>query len=88
MHVESKVGMLAVKLRKEAYFGEDVLVQCTVSGYHELRAIPLDELNKLKQTLLQQFLNYWSTPEEFECVWERAAESIGLCVKGLPKHAT
>ena len=89
LRVESKIGILAVKLAKEAFFGEEVLAKCTVSGYRDLPALPLDEVNNLKQTIFQQFRNYWSTPDEFECVWERAAESIGQCAKGLrKKHAT
>lgn len=85
LRVESKVGMLAVKLAKEAFFGKDVLAQCTVSGFRDLRALPLNELNDLKQTLFQQFPNYWSSPEEFEAVWERVGEAIGQCAKGLRK---
>ena len=84
LRMESKVGMLAVKLAKEAIF-EDVLAQCTVSGYRNLPALPLEELNQLKQTLFQQFPNYWTTPAEFEAVWERAVEAIGQCAKGLRK---
>ena len=87
--MESKIRILAVKLAKEALLGEEVLGKCTVSGYRDLPALPLDELNNLKQTIFQQFPNYWSTPEEFECVWQRAAESIGQCAKGVrKKHAT
>ena len=33
---ESKAGSLAVKLAKEAIFGEEVMVKCTVSGCREL----------------------------------------------------
>ena len=62
--------MLGVKLAKEAFFGEDVLARCTVSGYRDLPALPLLELNGLKQALFNQFPNYWHTPEEFERVWE------------------
>lgn len=77
LRVESKVGMLAVKLAKEALFGEKVLEKCTVGGCRGLPALPLEELNRLKQTLFQQFPNYWATPAEFEVLWEKAVESIG-----------
>ena len=88
LRVESKVGILAVKLAKESFFGEEVLERCTVSGYRDLPALPLEELNNLKQTIFQQFPNYWSTPEEYEGLWERAAEAIGQCAKGLRKKHT
>ena len=85
LRVESKAGILAVKLAKEAFFGVDVLAQCTVRGCRDLPALPLPELNELKQVLFNQFPNYWHTPEEFESIWERAGESIGQCAKGLRK---
>ncbi len=80
LRVESKAGMLAIKLAKGAFSGENVLAECTVSGFRDL---PFEELNSLKQTLFQQFPNYWATLEEFEGVWERATESIGQCAKGV-----
>ena len=85
LRIESKVGMLAIKLAKEAIFGEDVLAQCTVSGCRNLPALPVEELNQLKQALFQQFPSYWTTPAEFEALWERAVEAIGQCAKGLRK---
>ena len=85
LRVESKIGVLAVKLAKEAYFGEDVLVKCTVSGCRSLPALPLFELNELKQFLFNQFPRYWHSPEEFEGLWERVGESVGQCCKGLRK---
>ena len=85
LRVESKIGMLAVKLAKQAYFGENVLVHCTVSGCRGLPALPLHELNELKQFLFNQFPRYWNSPEEFEGLWERVGESIGQCCKGLRK---
>ena len=85
LRVESKIGVLAVKLAKEAYFGEDVLVKCTVSGCRSLPALPLFELNELKQFLFNQFPRYWHSPEEFEGLWERVGESVGQCCKGVRK---
>ena len=88
LRVESKIGILAVKLAKEAIFGKDVLAQCTVNGCRDLPALPLPELNELKQVLFRQFPSYWHTPEEFERIWERAGESIGQCAKGLRRKQT
>ena len=55
LHANSKAGALAVKLAREALFGEEVLAQCTVSGLRQLPTLPLAELNQLKQTMLAQF---------------------------------
>ena len=42
---EGKAGTLAVKLAREAFFGDDVLVQCTPGGSRDLLALPCIELN-------------------------------------------
>ena len=82
---ESKAGKLAVRLAKESFFGEDVLAKCTVGGRRDLPALPVDELNELKQTMFLQFPNYWPTPQEFEGVWSTITEAIGQAAKGLRK---
>ena len=56
---ESRIGTLAVKLAKDAYFGEDVMVQCTVAGERDLPGLPLDELHQLKQALYMQFHQFF-----------------------------
>ena len=33
VHKEGKAGELACKLAREAFFGEEVMVQCTAAGY-------------------------------------------------------
>ena len=43
---ESKAGKLAVKLAKEAFFGDKILIQCTVSGCRDLPALPMQELTE------------------------------------------
>ncbi len=46
---ESKVGQLAVKLARETFFGDNVLMKCTVMGCGKLPALPKVEINKLKK---------------------------------------
>ena len=82
---ESKAGKLAVRLAKESFFGEDVLAKCTVGGHQGLPALPVDELNELKQTMFLEFPNYRPTSQEFEGVWSSITEAIGQAVKGLRK---
>ena len=55
-----------MKLAREAFFGEDALVRCTVNGFRDLPALPLHELNELKRTMLQQFPKLWNSVQEFE----------------------
>ena len=56
--VQNKVSTLAVKLAKEAIFGDTVLKKCTISGERELPALPQKELLDLKRYLPSE----WSFP--------------------------
>ena len=80
---ESKAGKLAVKLAKEAFFGDKILIQCTVSGCRDLPALPVQELTELKQTMLMQFPKFWNSPHEFEQLWTSCCEAIGQAAKAL-----
>ena len=77
----SKVGTLAVKLSKDAFFGQDVMAQCTVAGERDLPGLPAEELQQLKNALFMQFPEHWKTPHEFEPLWKNATESIGQACK-------
>ena len=79
----SKVGSLAVKLARESYFGEDVMVQCTVAGERDLPGLPVDELQQLKQALYMRFHQHGQSPQEFEQLWKTATEAIGQACKRL-----
>ena len=68
---ESKAGKLAVKLAKEAFFGDEILIQCAVSGCRDLPALPVQKLTELKQMILMQFPKFWNSPQEFEQLWTR-----------------
>ena len=45
---ECKIGKLAVKLAREAVFGDAVLRRCTPKGWQDMPALPQRELNMLK----------------------------------------
>ena len=66
---ESKAGTLAVKLAREALFGDAVLAKCTPFGNREQPALPTNELNRLKEELFQLFPQYLLNPAEFESLW-------------------
>ena len=64
-----KASTLAVKLAKEVFFGEDIMEQCTVAGTRDHPGLPFDKLQELKQTVFEQFLQFWQTLFEFEDIW-------------------
>ena len=78
--IRGKASTLAVKLAREAFFGEDVLKKCTVSGERGFPGLPLQELQDLKNFLFKQFA---VTPMEFESVWKSCCTSIGQACKRL-----
>ena len=81
LRCSSKVGTLAVKLAKDAFFGEDVMAQCTVAGERDLPGLPSKELQQLKNALFMQFPDYWRAPQEFEPLWKEATAAIGQACK-------
>ena len=83
---DSKAGTLAVKLAREALFGDDVLIRCTTFGNREHPALPVAELNQLKDKLFQLFPQYWPNPVEFEPLWRTCGEAVGQVCKRLRSH--
>ena len=81
----SRAGKLSVKLAKEAFFGEEVMRQCTPLGMRGLPALPKEELARLKTTLIGLFPAYRRNPAEFEEVWESCIVSIQQACKRLIK---
>ena len=79
----SRAGKLSVKLAKEAFFGEEVMRQCTPLGMRGLPALPKEELACLKTTLIGLFPAYRRNPAEFEEVWESCIVSIQQACKRL-----
>lgn len=80
---ECKIGTLATKLAKEAFFGDDVLIQCTVSGERDYPGLPVEELMQLKHAVYMQFPQYWNSPQEFEPLWTKCKAAIGQACKRL-----
>ena len=80
---DSKAGTLAVKLAREALFGDAVLAKCTPFGNREQPALPTHELNKLKEELFELFPQYWPNPSEFESLWRVCTEAVGQVCKRL-----
>ena len=76
---DSKAGTLAVKLAREALFGDDVLIRCTTFGNREHPALPVAEL-------FQLFPQYWPNPLEFEPLWRTCGEAVGQACKRLRSH--
>lgn len=83
LHCESKLGTLAVKLATLAFFGESVMVKCTVAGTRDQPALPTAQLNELKAVIFKLCPRYWKSPPEFEGVWKVCMESIGQACKRL-----
>ena len=78
-----KLPTLAVKLAKEAVFGNDVLKKCTVAGERGFPGLPVRELEELKRILLMQLPQFWNTPLQFEPIWKNCCDSIGQACKRL-----
>ena len=74
---ESKVSTLALKLARESFFGEAVMLKCTVAGDRELPGLPEHEVQLLKNQILTLFPGYWNSPVEFEPLWIKCTKSIG-----------
>ena len=67
---EKNAGSLAIKLAKDALFGDEVLKLCTPMGNRSLPALPTKELQQLKAIIYQQFPQYANSPSEFEELWQ------------------
>ena len=67
---ERNAGSLAIKLAKDALFGDEVLKLCTPMGTRSLPALPAKELQQLKTILFNQFPQYANSPTEFEELWK------------------
>lgn len=82
-HKLTKVSTLAVKIAKEAVFGEMVMRKCTPMGSRELPGLPRKELFQIKQALFDLFPSYWKNSEDFETIWATCIDSIGQACKRL-----
>ena len=81
----AKLSTLAVKLSRDAFFGDKILARCTVAGEREYPGLPITELEQLKRVLLMQLPQFWMTPMQFEPIWKHCCEAIGQACKRLRK---
>ena len=80
--MESKMTSLAVKLAREAFFGDEILRRCTPRGWTNL---PHDVLTTLKEELYHLYPSYWTRPECFKKCWAQVQDAIGQTCKCLRK---
>ena len=66
--IKSKISTLALRIARDAVFGEEVMRECTVMENREYPGLPRPELFKIKQTLYSLFPELWNAPEEFEAI--------------------
>ena len=79
---KAKLPTLAVRLAKEAYFGPDIMIRCTVRGVGSHHALPQPELTKLKKFLCDLSLpRLIDRRVEFEEIWKLCINSIGQACK-------
>ena len=81
---ENVIGKLTVKLAKESFFGDEVLIQCTVMGCRNYPALPYMRSMSSSKLFFSLFPNYRSNPVEFETkIWNQCVNSIGQLCKRL-----
>ena len=85
LNCPTHAGTLAMKLARESFFGDQVLLQCTVMGNREYPALPMTELAELKQLVFSLFPQYWGNAVEFETTWKRCTDAIGQACARLKR---
>jgi hypothetical protein len=79
----SKASTLAVKIAKDAVFGEALMKKCTTMGVRQLPGLPRKELYDIKKAIFDLFPSFWKNLEEFEGVWAICVDAIGQLCKRL-----
>ena len=83
-HLASQVGKmttLAVVLAREAFFGDQVMGQCTAKGHGDRPALPHQELMELKDVIKGAYPQYWNSPHAFESQWNKCTDQISQACK-------
>ena len=84
--------MLAVALAREAFFGEEVVAQCSAKGYGGKPGLPHKEMMLLKEEVLRLYPNYLNSPHMFEEKWNKCSEQISQACNRIRakrrKHST
>ena len=79
---KAKLPTLAVRLAKEAFFGPEIMIKCTVRGVGSHHALPKTELSKLKNLLCDLALpRLVDRRVEFEEIWKNCVNAIGQACK-------
>ena len=83
-HLASQVGKmttLAVVLAREAFFGDQVMGQCTAKGHGDKPALLHQELTELKDVIKGAYPQYWNSPHTFESQWNKCTDQISQACK-------
>ena len=78
---EAKITTMASVLAREAYFGEEVMAQCTAQGYGDKPGLPAGEMRELKEEIRKLYPNYLNNSLIFEEKWTKCQESISQACK-------
>lgn len=81
LHFECKIGVLAVKLVRDAIL-KMLHYKCAPRRLKELQALP-----QAKCTIFDQFLQFWACTEEYVKTWVIAQEAIvHTCISDCDIH--
>jgi len=78
---ENKAPTLAMRIARDAMFGEKLMKKCTSLGCRDLPGLPRRELYQLKTTIFHMFPQYWEVQKQFEPLWSNCIDSIGQACK-------
>ena len=81
----ASLRILTTALAKDAIFGHDDLLKCSLSGRNNTGALPMEKLNYIK-TLVQSRLPNKSQVE-FEHIWSLCRSSLSKVCQNLRKGA-
>ena len=79
----SQIRRMALALARDAFFGEEVMVQCTAQCWGDTPGLPHKELMELKEELRKLYPSYWNNAPAFEEQWSNCLSSISQAYKRL-----
>ncbi|XP_014664402.1 PREDICTED: uncharacterized protein LOC106806814 [Priapulus caudatus] len=82
MPPERAARQMTLNLASHCVFGDDVMAQCTLSGWGGRQQLPQDGMELIKSVVSQYFQGCF-TSDKWESVWSRCVESIRDKCKGL-----
>ena len=78
---------MAVALAREAFIGEEVMLQCTAKGYGEKPGLPQTELMELKEEMHKLYPHFLHSKAEFEEKWIKICDALSQACKRLRRKA-